>query len=359
MPALSGRRMFSVGATTYVWEDVVLAAILWGDWAGLEHDVRDGLACLHRLEDIEDEDEALLEEEVTTAAAEFRYARDLVAAEDTQAWLEQRGLTAEEWMDFIQRSVLRRKWAEDLETIRQEYPVDEDEVDEVILCEAICGGHVGVWTSRLAARAAVHASSVEENAGAGDGISEDEVRSVLDALPAEGQEPGLPDFARPADPGKLAALARLEAAWRRFAARQVTPAAIREQLLDHRLDWTRLHVQAIRLSNPDAAHEAALCVREDGRDPAEVAAEAGAEFSEGDWYLDEADPGLRDHLLGAQGGEVLGPLPTKDGFLVLSILAKQPPAENDPALLARAERALLDRATRREVENRVKWSEPL
>ncbi|HYL79389.1 MAG TPA: hypothetical protein VEU07_01170, partial [Candidatus Acidoferrum sp.] len=73
MPALSGRRMFSVGATTYVWEDVVLAAVLWGDWAGLEREVRDGLACLHSVEDIEDEDEALPEEEITTAAAEFRY----------------------------------------------------------------------------------------------------------------------------------------------------------------------------------------------------------------------------------------------------------------------------------------------
>ena len=259
--------MFSVGATTYVWEDVILAAILWGDLAGLEHEVRDGLACLHRLEDIEDEgeDEALPEEELSAAAAEFRYARDLVAAEDMQVWLEQRGLTADGWMEFIQRSVLRRKWAEDLEAIRQEYPVDEDGVDDAILCEAVCGGHAEAWTSKLAARAAVYAGIVEENAGAGDGISEDEVRSVLNALPAEGEEPGLPDFARPADPGKLAALARLEAAWRRFAVRQVTPAAIREQLLAHRLDWTRLRVQAIRLAEPDAAHEAALCVREDGR----------------------------------------------------------------------------------------------
>ena len=55
----------------------------------------------------------------------------------------------------------------------------------------------------------------------------------------------------------------------------------------------------------------------------------------------------------------MGPLPLKEGFLVLSILAKQPPAENDPALLARAERALLDRAMRREVESRVQWNEPL
>lgn len=355
--ALFGRRIFSVGEAAYVWEDLILAAHLWGRWAALEEEVRDGLACLHRLEDIEDE--ALPEDEVISAAAEFRYERDLVAAEDTEAWLEKRGLAAGDWMDYIQRSVLRRKWAEDLEAIRQEYPVDQDEVDEIILSEAICGGHAAAWASQLAARAAVYAGTAEESAGAGDGITEDEVRSVLDALPAEGSDRELPGLGRPADADRLVALSRLEAAWRRFAARQVTPQAIREQLAAHRLDWTRLRVRAVLLADPDAAHEAALCIREDGRDPAEVAAEAGAEFREGDWYLDEADPALRDHLLGARGGEVLGPLPLDEGFMVVSILAKQPTSENDPALLARAEGVLLDRAVSREVESRVKWNEPL
>ena len=348
-----------MGETVYVWEDLVLAAHLWGRWAALEGEVRDGLACLHRLEDIEDEDEAVPEDEVISAAAEFRYQRDLVAAEDTEAWLEKRGLAAEDWMDYIQRSVLRRKWAGDLEAIRQEYPVESDEVEEVILCEAICGGQATAWSSQMAARAAVYARIVEENAGAGDGIPEDEIRSVLDAIPAEGSDREPPGLGRPVDADRLAALARLEAAWRRFAAQQMTPQAIREQLAAHRLDWMRLRVRAVLLADLDAAHEAALCIREDGRDPAEVAAEAGAKFWEGDWYLDEADPALRDHLLGARGGEVLGPLPLDKEFMVVSILAKQPPSENDPALLARAERVLLDRAVSREVESRVKWNELL
>jgi len=109
----------------------------------------------------------------------------------------------------------------------------------------------------------------------------------------------------------------------------------------------------------DAAREAALCIRQDGLDPAEVAAESGGEFTEGDWYLEEADPALRDHLLGAQEGEVLGPLRLNDGFVVVSVRAKRPPSEDDPALVARASQVLLDRAVRREVESRVRWKEPL
>jgi hypothetical protein len=31
MPTLSGQRVFTVGQTSSVWEDVVLAGLLWGD----------------------------------------------------------------------------------------------------------------------------------------------------------------------------------------------------------------------------------------------------------------------------------------------------------------------------------------
>ena len=48
--------------------------------------MRSGLACLARLDDLdEDEEDALDEADVETAAAEFRYARDLVAATDLEA----------------------------------------------------------------------------------------------------------------------------------------------------------------------------------------------------------------------------------------------------------------------------------
>ena len=359
MPTVAGREVFSIGESAYTWGDVNLGAVLRGDWAALARDVSASLSCLKRLEELEDEEEVLPEEEISAAAAEFRYARDLVAAEDMETWLEKCGLTADDWMDFIRRSLLIKKWAEELEEIQREYPVSQEEVDAIILCDATCSGRAVAWATALAARAAAYAKIAEEDASAGDGISEDEVRSVLDSLPAKGAAQALAGPAGPADPDRLAALARLEAAWKRFAARQATPQAIREQLAAHRLEWTRLTVRSLGLSDLEAAREAALCIREDGRDPAEVAAESGAEFREEDWYLDDADPALRDHLLAARAGEVLGPLRLNDRFVVVSVLGKQPPSENDPALWARAERVLLDRATSREVENRVRWNEPL
>ena len=44
MQTLSGQRVFTVGQTSYVWEDVILAGLLWGDWTALEERVRGGLA---------------------------------------------------------------------------------------------------------------------------------------------------------------------------------------------------------------------------------------------------------------------------------------------------------------------------
>ena len=359
MPALSGRRIFSAGNTTYTWEDVVLAGVLWYGWENLERSVRAGLACLKRLEEFEDEEEILSEEEVSGAAAEFRYARDLVTAEEMEAWLERWGLDAAGWMDYIRRMLLTKTWADALEEVLREHPVSREEIGEVIACDAICGGWLAACASGLAGRAAAYDWLVEQAAAGPVEIAEDEMASAAGAFRAAIDGGGLPEIIADVSRERLDAMARLEIAWRRFATRVVTPQALHGQIASHRLEWTRFTVQALSFHDPETAREAILCLREDGRDPAEVAVEAGAELQEGDWVLEEADAALHDHLMGAQVGEVLGPLRVNDRFLVVAVLAKQPASPDDPAVRARAEQTLLSRAIGREVENRVQWNEPL
>src|SRR3989442_12829272 len=91
--------IFTVDRMAYVWEDVVIGGHVWGDWTTLEQRVRDGLACLARLDDVDDD--ALDEADVDAAACDFRYARDLVAASDLEAWLGRRGGTIGPWVDLI------------------------------------------------------------------------------------------------------------------------------------------------------------------------------------------------------------------------------------------------------------------
>jgi hypothetical protein len=368
MKPTPGRRIFTVGEAAYAWEDLVLAAHLWGDWSALRDRVRTGLACLKRLEDLDDPDDVLPEAEVAAAAEEFRYARDLIAAEDMEAWLEGHGLTLAEWSDYLRRSLLLTEWADVLEEIEREYPVGADEVESAIVCEAICGGHASTLAARLAGRAAAHAGLREKvpdeqvpdgAAGLEGDLGAEDLDAILAAVPAAIRQHGLPGLSPGACAERLKHLARLERAWRRFAAREVTPEAIGAQVATSRLGWTRLAVRSAFLKDLPAAQEAALCIREDGRDLAEVAADAGARLDEAEWYLEEVADELRDRLLAARVGELVGPVAVDDGFVLVLVLDKRMPTLEDSEVRARAERAVLAQAAEREIADRVRWHERL
>jgi hypothetical protein len=353
MQILSGQRLFTVGQRTYVWEDVVLAGVLWGDWTALDERVRNGLACLARLDELDDDDEdALDEDEVESAAAEFRYARDLVAAADLEAWLDRRGLSVDQWLDFVRRSLLLERWADDLEDIREEYELDEDEVAEALVCEALCGGVAGELIQRLAARAAIHArAAAQSGAGPTDTAPED-IPPMPDDEILDRALPGLPAATRRE---RLALLASLEATWRAFAASVAPPAEVRGVIAARRLEWVRVAIQAVVAPDEDVAREVALCVRMDRRPLDEVADDAALRAEAMEWWLESVEEPLRDTLVGAQPGDVIGPVPWKEQHLVLRVIAKQLPAEDDPAVRARATQALLARAVDREVMDRVTW----
>jgi hypothetical protein len=356
MPALAGQRIFTVGGMSLAWEDLVLAGCLWGDWPDLETRVRDGLACLARLDDLDDADaDALSEDDVEAAAAEFRYARDLVAATDLESWLERRGLTVEAWLDFVRRTLLRERWADEIEAIRDEYEIDAGDVAEALECEAVCGGLAADLAARLAARAAIHA---RDEAGAADALLA-EAEAMAATVPEHVLTRVLPDVPAPVRRERLRALARLEVAWSRFVGSAVSPEALRALIAGRRLDWLRVGVQTVVAPDEDVAREIVLCVRLDRRPLAEVAGDAGLSAEPAELWVEDLDGMLRDVLVGAQPGELLGPLAGKDGHLVVAVGDKRLPSEDDPAVRARAERALLARTVDREVANRVTWHETL
>jgi hypothetical protein len=356
MPTLAGQRIFTVGAMSLAWEDLVLAGCLWGDWPELEARVRDGLACLARLDELDEDDEdAPAEEDVDAAAAEFRYARDLVAAADLEAWLERRGLTVDGWLDFVRRTLLRERWADDLDEIREEYEVEAEDIADALDCEAVCGGLAGNLAARLAARAAIRARGEEPDAQALGREAEAIAAGVADSVLAR----ALPDVPAAVRRQRLRALAELEAIWRRFTASTASPEALRALVTGRRLDWMRIALQSVAAPDEDVAREIALCVRVDQRPLAEVAAEAELEATATELWVEEVDETLRDVIIGAQPGDVLGPLASKEGHLVLIVGDKRLPSMDDPAVRARAEQALLVRTVDREVANRVTWHETL
>jgi hypothetical protein len=350
LKTLFGQVVFSVGKAEYCWEDVVLAAELWGDWVRLRERVREGVACLKRAED---EATPLSAEEIESAADEFRYARDLVAAEEMEEWLERWGLTAESWMDSIRSTLLRKKWSDKLaDLVSEESPTDED-VDARIQTEAVCSGELERLAFELAGRTAIHDG--EEKEGSKGPGSETDVAAIFEQFPSGLRGRGLPGISLDASRAKMERLARLEASYRRFCERAVTPEAVAAQIRSYQTDWTRLECDSVSFPELQAAREAALCVREDGGTLDHVAGDANREVRREQVYIEETEPDFRDQFLGAQKGELIGPVSRGDEFVLCLVREKVLPSGNDPRIAARAEEAVVQRFVEREVNDRVKW----
>lgn len=316
----SGRSLFTVEGRTYAWEDVLLGAELRGELDELERQTRQGLACLRRVAAESDE---LPAEAVRGAATVFRYERNLLAAEELEAWLDAHGLTASDWNGYLRRALLRERWADELERIESEFPVDDEEVESALTAEAVCTGFLRRAAEQLAEDAALAAAdaAVEESAD----------RATL-----------------------IAAIAR-----QAETARARTPSRheLEREIAAHPLDWIRIEAETLELADVEAAREAALCVRVDRRPLADVAEDSGVPANELVLYLGDAEPELRTALVSASPGELIGPVEQGGGHLLLQVRAKAEPTAEDPELGRRAAAVLAARAVERELRNRVVWHE--
>ena len=312
------------------------------------------VACLKRAVD---EGMPLSAKEIESAADEFRYARDLVAAEEMEEWLERWGLTAESWMDSIRSTLLRKKWADDLaDLVSEESPTDEN-VDVRIQTEAVCSGELERLATELAGRSAIHDREGRERS---DGPGrEPDVAAIFEQFPSELRERGLPGMSLHASRAKMERLARLEACYRRFCERAVTPEAVAAQIRDSQTDWMRLECDSVSFPEEQAGHEAALCVREDGEELDRMAKDANREVRREQVYIEETEPDIRHHFLGARKGDLIGPVGRGDEFVLSLVLEKVLPSGNDPRVAARAEEAVVQRLVEREINDRVKWRTPL
>jgi hypothetical protein len=293
--------LFAVGGDVYGWDDAVALAKLRGDWDRLAEQVREGLAALAALAARGEEP---TEEEVDAAGRQFRYERDLLAADELADWLERHRLTVEDWQAYLARELAREKLS------GADGSVLEDDLDAVVWAEGVCSGRLQELSRELAARAAV--------------------------------SPGVP-------------LDRLDPAFDEFCAAAVDDAAETREVETNRLEWLRFRYDAVVAEDEGAAHELVLCVRADGDSLAAAAARARLELLEDDCWLDEVEPPLAARLLAAKASELVGPVAVEDGYVVAHVVEKTAPSLEDEAVRERAHEAALARAVSRVVADRVVW----
>ena len=310
--------VFAVDGEVFQWQDVFAHARASGGWADLELAARAGVACGLHADASAEEEEERLEAHVDKAGDEFRYERDLLTADEMEAWLAERGLTARTWLESVRRRVLRELWADQLDELLARYQPSDEDVEAAIAADMVCDDAHGALAERLAAAAAAAAAA----GGAAPGGDRHQALS--------------------------------EAAGR-FRQAALTAEALRREIAAHQMEWVRIDCRALEFTEPAEAREAALCLREDGLPLEEVAASAHVAASALSFYLDEIDGEERSRFLASHAGHVVGPIPVDDVHLLYRVDAKVMPSVDDPAVLARASALITSRAMAIEVQQRVQW----
>jgi len=322
MNILSDRPLFAVDGEVFHWADVVLHAQASGRWEELRAQTRTGLACESHFDTIEEEG---AEDAIEEAAAEFRYDRELITADEMEAWLEAHSLTPEEWMGYIRRAVLRQRWTDDLDDILAEHSVGEADLEDALRVDLVCSGANRILAEELAVEAAAAAAAT-----------------------ASASSPSSPS----SPPERLAALRDRAVLFRQHA---VAPETLAREVSSNQMEWIRVDCQAVTFGEEGPAREAALLLREDELDLAEVAGEADVPIEEVVFYLDELDTEQHSRFLGATVDDVIGPVKSDDAWTVYQVIAKVMPSVDDPEIVRRAGEGILARVLASEVNKRVRW----
>src|SRR5262247_4651999 len=127
--------IFSVENTEFGWNEIVLAAQIWGEWQPFLETTRQSLACLRAAVKTGRMPDAA---EAREAATAFRYAHNLISSEEARSWLARWGMTVDDWMNYLRGLLLRELWAGRLGEIVETNPVTDDEVAQVIRIHAVC-----------------------------------------------------------------------------------------------------------------------------------------------------------------------------------------------------------------------------
>ncbi len=330
----------------------MLAAHLWGDVSALEQRISLGIGAERRLRET---GETLSESDVEDAATRWRYDQDLIAADDLATWLSARELGVEEWLAYFRRTGSSARVAATTASPPKRHRPSSEEIDAVLLAESMCSGTTGTIIERLAGCVAVS----DRVAGEGEAPARPatKLRAALDRLPASTRKHGMYTLSAAACREHAERVVQMAATTARFVNAVGGGEAVEREIESHVLEWTMLRCKMLILSSEEAAREAALLVREDGLTIAKAASVAKAKASTIELVLEDVDGPLRDRLVGARRGDLLGPLEVGDGFMVAVVDKRVPPSTADPAVRERAKERVVQRTVQAEVDKRIRWHE--
>ena len=323
------------GTQEYTARDAVDAAIFRNEledkWQKFLHHV----AAEERADELELE---LDESAISAAAEEFRYRHDLITAEETEAWLANRGLTFDDFSDYFARQYCVGAVDEGFSPEQIGYTSAAPELRDLFVAELILSGTLEDMTTKLMWRLAAGCAGKEL---ASEAITA-EKRKFLHRI---GIEPAqlahwLEEMGR--DSQWLNEMLAIEAAYGAHCDALLVPEARQRELMALRLRLTRFEIELIELESHDAAQEALFCVREDGMSMEEVATEGRYPYRRADFLLEDLPADAQQKYFSGSPGDVLEPTPHGDGFELCRIIKKVEPRLEDPSVKSRVDQRLLD-----------------
>ena len=246
--------------------------------------------------------------DVETALAAFRYQRDLISAEECEAWLAQRGLAYGDLADSLARRVAGGATVD----------VDSAEID-ALLSEAF-----DTQARELAAHAAVRC------------------------------ELGL---------GCLAPLPQAWPSWLTAASAYLEANAssgARERMLSqHAAALTRFAFTLVEFDSPAAAREARMCAEHDGVSLAQLAAVHGFPIHPYDALAETLAPAMASALQHALPGQICLTALTGECTGLMQLQARRAPSLDEAQVAARIDALLRARTLDALVSRHVRWTWPL
>jgi hypothetical protein len=330
----AGRAVCACEGKEYNVRDAIDAAIFRGELVSIWKEFLCKINAEERAHgsDLEPNDDAIDE-----MAELFRYEHDLITAEETERWLEQRGLTLEDFSDYVARKYWRTA-IEDAKGDDVDLVSADDELRDLFTIELIFAGELDRQAKQFMWRLAAHAANPQTDAGAIEAEKQKFFERVL-IKPAKASS-WLKDIGR--DEQWLNEMCALEAAYRSVCDQLLTPLARQKQLALQRMPLTHFSAEAIQVESLDAAKEALLCMRQDGMEMEEVASEARYPHRRITFRHEDVPPDLQQKFWSVGPGDLLEPIAHADGFEIFRITSKTEPDLNDAIVQERIDQRLLE-----------------
>jgi len=337
---------------------VTVGEVLTGCWIGgllepLKARVREGLTA----ESVADAAEEGIEvEALEQPLDDWRSERDLIAAEELEAWLVERDLRIEDLCDHLEREILRRRAVSDAD--KAAHGPDRDELLALLAEEAALGGELDGLVEAFARRCVAPVA-----ADGGEAFDARRLHVRRELLSECGVEDlgGLAEVAEAFETpiGRVVWLVDVEVEFRLFRDEALSFSHVKAALDDLRDELVRYEIVSAECPSDDVARELLCCIRFDRDTFSRSVARAGLACQRRTVFTEDLrGVPFGHHIPSAQERDVFGPAEIEGAHVVVQLLERHDPDLSTPGVPERISDRLIERAVKKPLSDRVRFPDP-